>query len=152
MIENQLFQYSVQPLRVVDGDTIVVNIDLGFQIYTEEYLRLADVDTPEIFGKYAEEKGKLAKLFVGMWINNNERGYFTTPEDKDFVYEPEILENMYRVAQYTWGWEDNLHMFYLRSEKYDQRGKYGRVIGTLYRMGDPVSLNQALIDHGLEKE
>ncbi|MHA2055084.1 MAG: thermonuclease family protein [Candidatus Hodarchaeales archaeon] len=138
----------MQPLRVVDGDTIVVNIDLGFHLYTEEYVRLAGVDTPEIFGKYAEEKGKLAKLFVGMWINNNERGYF----NKDLIHYDQVIESMYRTAQYTWGWEDGLHLFYLKSDKYDQRGKYGRVIGTIYRMGDPVSLNQALIDNGLEKE
>ena len=33
--------------RVVDGDTIDVTIDLGFELYKKERVRVAGVDTPE---------------------------------------------------------------------------------------------------------
>ena len=33
--------------RVVDGDTIDVTIDLGFDLYKKERVRVAGVDTPE---------------------------------------------------------------------------------------------------------
>ena len=33
--------------RVLDGDTIDVTIDLGFDLYKKERVRVAGVDTPE---------------------------------------------------------------------------------------------------------
>ena len=33
--------------KVVDGDTIDVTIDLGFDLYKKERVRIAGVDTPE---------------------------------------------------------------------------------------------------------
>ena len=42
--------------RVVDGDTIDVTIDLGFDLYKKERVRVAGVDTPEKRTKDPEEK------------------------------------------------------------------------------------------------
>ena len=42
--------------RVVDGDTIDVTIDLGFDLYKKERVRVAGVDTPEKRTKNLEEK------------------------------------------------------------------------------------------------
>ena len=42
--------------RVLDGDTIDVTIDLGFDLYKKERVRVAGVDTPEKRTKDAEEK------------------------------------------------------------------------------------------------
>ena len=42
--------------RVVDGDTIDVTIDLGFDLYKKERVRIAGVDTPEKRTKNLEEK------------------------------------------------------------------------------------------------
>ena len=42
--------------RVVDGDTIDVTIDLGFDIYKKERVRVAGVDTPEKRTRDKEEK------------------------------------------------------------------------------------------------
>ena len=42
--------------RVVDGDTIDVTIDLGFDLYKKERVRVAGVDTPEKRTKDDEEK------------------------------------------------------------------------------------------------
>ena len=42
--------------RVVDGDTIDVTIDLGFELYKKERVRIAGVDTPEKRTRDLEEK------------------------------------------------------------------------------------------------
>ena len=42
--------------RVVDGDTIDVTIDLGFDLYKKERVRIAGVDTPEKRTKNLEAK------------------------------------------------------------------------------------------------
>ena len=42
--------------RVIDGDTIDVTIDLGFDLYKKERVRVAGVDTPEKRTRDEEEK------------------------------------------------------------------------------------------------
>ena len=42
--------------KVLDGDTIDVTIDLGFDLYKKERVRIAGVDTPEKRTKNLEEK------------------------------------------------------------------------------------------------
>jgi micrococcal nuclease len=45
---RHMFEYRVkQVTKVVDGDTIDVDIDLGFSISYSQRLRLAGIDTPE---------------------------------------------------------------------------------------------------------
>lgn len=41
------YLYTVEPLRVIDGDTIDVQVDLGFEVLRRYRLRLANVDTAE---------------------------------------------------------------------------------------------------------
>ena len=43
-------------VKVVDGDTIDVIIDLGFDLYKKERVRVAGVDTPEKRTRNLEEK------------------------------------------------------------------------------------------------
>jgi len=43
-----MYQYYVREVKsVVDGDTIDVVIDLGFNVLFEQRVRLAGIDTPE---------------------------------------------------------------------------------------------------------
>jgi micrococcal nuclease len=73
-----MYQYKAKVERVVDGDTIDLNIDLGFKIITNQRIRLAGIDTPEIYSvkKNSEEyiRGMEAKQFVEdrMATNNNQ--------------------------------------------------------------------------------
>jgi endonuclease YncB( thermonuclease family) len=46
----------VEVNRVVDGDTIDVTIDLGFDLFKKERVRIAGVDTPEKRTRDLEEK------------------------------------------------------------------------------------------------
>jgi micrococcal nuclease len=52
-----MYEYRVkQVLKVVDGDTIDVDIDLGFSISYTQRVRLAGIDTPESRTKDKAEK------------------------------------------------------------------------------------------------
>ena len=68
-----MWEYRANAVHVVDGDTIDVEVDLGFYITREVRLRLADVDTHETYGVShdSEEyrKGKRETEFVGEWID-----------------------------------------------------------------------------------
>ena len=62
-----MYEYNCKIVRVVDGDTVDVDIDLGFDTWRcNERIRLYGVDTPECRTRDAEEKaaGLLAKKFV----------------------------------------------------------------------------------------
>ena len=59
--------YKCTILRVVDGDTVDVDIDLGFGVWMrKERIRVLGIDTPESRTRDAVEKvyGNLAKDFV----------------------------------------------------------------------------------------
>ena len=45
---DQLYTYQAQVERVVDGDTLAVNVDCGFGIWIRQKLRLKGIDTPEL--------------------------------------------------------------------------------------------------------
>ena len=47
-----MYEYKAKVNRVVDGDTVIVDIDLGFDVWlNNQYVRLAGVDTPELKSK-----------------------------------------------------------------------------------------------------
>ena len=72
-----MYQYKATVERVVDGDTLDITIDLGFKITTHQRIRLADIDTPEIYSvkKNSEEysRGMEVKKYVEnrLAANNN---------------------------------------------------------------------------------
>ena len=43
-----MYTYSAKIVRWVDGDTLIVDIDLGFRVTRQERLRLARINTPEL--------------------------------------------------------------------------------------------------------
>ena len=62
-----MYEYKVNILRVVDGDTVDVDIDLGFGVWMhKERVRLYGIDTPESRTRDLEEKkyGKAAAAFL----------------------------------------------------------------------------------------
>ena len=62
-----MFEYGCKIVRVVDGDTVDVDIDLGFDVWLrKQRIRLYGVDTPESRTRDKEEKvyGLKAKEFV----------------------------------------------------------------------------------------
>lgn len=64
--DKNLYNFKATLKRVIDGDTIEVIIDLGFDIHFTEKVRVARIDTPEIRVSYVLEKkcGYLVKDYV----------------------------------------------------------------------------------------
>jgi micrococcal nuclease len=68
-----MFEYYVKKVtKIVDGDTIDVDIDLGFDISFSSRVRLAGIDTPESRTRDLEEKklGLEAKEYLKHAISN----------------------------------------------------------------------------------
>ena len=61
-----MYNYNAKLVRVVDADTIDVSIDLGFDIWIKERVRLRGINAPEKRTKDLEEKrrGIEAESFV----------------------------------------------------------------------------------------
>ena len=61
-----MYEYSCQVKRVVDGDTMDVVLDLGFDILHKCRVRLFGIDTPESRTRNLDEKarGLLSKAFL----------------------------------------------------------------------------------------
>ena len=65
--EKELHNYKCTLVRVIDGDTIDVDIDLGFDVWLhKQRVRLAGIDTPESRTRNKAEKvlGLKAKDFL----------------------------------------------------------------------------------------
>jgi len=69
-----MYTYKALLVKVVDGDTIDLRIDLGFDIWILERVRLLGVDTPEVYGSNASETGKVSLAFVTEWFANRSTG------------------------------------------------------------------------------
>ena len=70
-----MYKYRVDVTRVVDGDTVDVDIDLGFGMtYKKQRVRLYGIDTPESRTRDLVEKkyGKAAKKFLQEKIESAE--------------------------------------------------------------------------------
>ena len=53
---DNLYNYKTKLIRVVDGDTIDAEIDLGFGVFIRQRIRLYGIDTPESRTKDLDEK------------------------------------------------------------------------------------------------
>lgn len=55
---SEPFYYKATLVRVIDGDTIDVDIDLGFSVWlNKQRVRLAGIDTPESRNPKQRRKG-----------------------------------------------------------------------------------------------
>ena len=99
------FKYNVSSLeKVVDGDTIDVVINLGFDVCTKQRVRLLGIDTPESRTRDLEEKkfGLLSKKMLKQWCLK------AVESEKDDI---EIQ---------------------LRCPEADSRGKFGRILAEIW--------------------
>ena len=53
-----MYTYNIQLVRVIDGDTIDANIDLGFDVSVKKRIRFMGINTPESRTRDLEEKAK----------------------------------------------------------------------------------------------
>jgi micrococcal nuclease len=109
-----MFEYRCKVVKVIDGDTVDVDIDLGFGVWLKkERVRLVGIDTPESRTRDLEEKkyGLAAKAYVQKFL------------DDEYVL--------------------------LKTRKYDAKGKFGRILGELWRTTDYT--DKSLNDYMIEK-
>ncbi len=100
-----MYQYRCVIVKVIDGDTVDVDIDLGFGVWMKKQrVRLYGVDTPESRTRDLEEKfyGKLSSAALKSWV------HWAVMSDRDDI---EIQ---------------------CRCPESDSRGKFGRVLGELW--------------------
>jgi len=110
--ELKMYQYKIKKIhKVIDGDTIDVDIDLGFHITVTHRIRLKDIDAAEIRTKDLQEKAEGLK--AKEWL------------EKELSREGEWIIETYKEE------------------------KYGRMLGTLYLVGDPVTLNEKMLNEGI---
>ena len=70
-MKDSLHVYKAFVTKVIDGDTIVADIDLGFSTFLhDQHLRLARVNTPELKGE-TKEAGLAARDAVVSKILNH---------------------------------------------------------------------------------
>ena len=50
------FRYKAILRRIVDGDTLICDVDLGFKVYSTQRVRLYGINTPESRTRNLEEK------------------------------------------------------------------------------------------------
>ena len=83
-----LWTYKAACVRVIDGDTLVADIDLGFHTTRREHLRLKGIDAPEIHATDPAERAKAqeAKLELALLVASHEGLLIKTYKDKREKY------------------------------------------------------------------
>ena len=85
--------------KVLDGDTIDVTIDLGFDLYKKERVRIAGVDTPEKRTRDLEEKA--LGLDATEWRKKHLED--TIQGDEELTIRPELKGGMGKYGRLL-GW------------------------------------------------
>ena len=70
-----MYEYRCKIVKIIDGDTVDVDIDLGFGVWMhKERIRLYGIDTPESRTRDLDEKarGKMAAAFVQSSVEEGE--------------------------------------------------------------------------------
>lgn len=96
------FFYRATVVRVVDGDTVDLSIDLGFSMLHQTRVRLHGVNTPESRTRDLEEKarGIAATEYVEEWLRQYDEVYIRTIKDRGGKYG-RILAYIYSDEKMT---------------------------------------------------
>ena len=79
-----MYEYAVKEIvKIIDGDTVDIVIDLGFDLSKKERVRLAGIDTPESRTRDSEEKvfGLEAKAYLTERLKGAENLVVRTEKD-----------------------------------------------------------------------
>ena len=89
----------IEITKVLDGDTIDVLIDLGFDLYKKERVRIAGVDTPEKRTRDLEEKA--LGIDATNWLKDKLEGAING--DDDLVIRTELVGGVGKYGRLL-GW------------------------------------------------
>ena len=135
-----MYEYRCKILRIVDGDTVDVDIDLGFGVWVhKERVRIMGIDTPESRTRDLVEKqfGLAAKEYVKYLMPIGSQQIIKTQKDKtgkfgrilgDFILEDKLLsqlmiENYHAVPYFGASKEDIQALHLLNRNKLLESGK-----------------------------
>ena len=93
MITPILYTYKAKLVRVIDADTVILELDRGFGDYSIKTVRLAGIDAPELRGK-DKEKGIKAKEWVDEKL-----------KDKQITIQSLKLDSFGRAIAKIWYWD-----------------------------------------------
>ncbi len=139
-----MYEYSCGITRIVDGDTVDAEIDLGFDIIYKSRVRLYGIDTPESRTRDLDEKarGKLAAKFLSDAILHADTLVIQTKLDKkgkfgrvlgvivaDGVDLNQALIDNHLAVAYTGQSKDDIEAQHLANkEELLKLGKYEEII------------------------
>jgi len=109
-----MYQYKIKKIkRIIDGDTVDLDIDLGFGITLSHRVRLKGINAAETRTLDLEEKNK--GIQARLWL------------------EKELSKSGEWIIETT------------------KEDKYGRMLGTLYLVGEPVTVNERMLNEGIAR-
>ena len=98
-----MYEYRCKVVKIIDGDTVDVDIDLGFGVWLpKERVRLFGIDTPESRTRDLEEKkyGLAAKKFLTGMLDDDGGIILKTHKDKTGKFG-RILGELWRTTNYA---------------------------------------------------
>ena len=130
-VEGDRYVRRARLRRVVDGDTVDLDVDNGFYSVLSLRVRLLDVDTPELNAREATERRDAveARAFVHSWMIGAD--------------DPERFD----LADMAHGGADDFPLL-IRTKKADS---FGRWLAYIWRPEDDVDLSTALRRAGFDR-
>jgi micrococcal nuclease len=98
-----MYEYRCEVVKIIDGDTVDVDIDLGFGVWLKkERIRLYGIDTPESRTRDKEEKkyGLAAKKFLTGMLDDKGGIILKTQKDAEGKFG-RILGELWRTTDYA---------------------------------------------------
>ena len=98
-----MYEYICNVVHIVDGDTVDVDIDLGFGVWMKKQrIRLYGIDTPESRTRDLEEKkyGLAAKAFLTGMLDDEAGITLKTHKDAEGKFG-RILGELWRTTNYA---------------------------------------------------
>jgi len=92
-----MYTYKAKVIRWIDGDTLQVEIDLGFYVQTIQKIRLARIDAPEMHNSvaYRERQAKHARAVAKKFCPEDSIITITTSKQNKDQYARYIAEITY---------------------------------------------------------
>jgi micrococcal nuclease len=92
-----MYNYKAKVLEWIDGDTLWVEIDLGFYVHTRQKIRLARIDAPELHNTvaYRERQAKHARAVAKKFCPEGATVIITTKKQNRDQYARYIAEVTY---------------------------------------------------------
>ena len=100
-----MYNYNAKIVRWVDGDTVILDIDLGFYVTRQERVRLARINAPELNSQvpYQVRKAKSARAKAKKFAPEGSQVVLTTSKssiDRYSRYIGEITFNEKNISDY----------------------------------------------------